>query len=500
MIRLLIVEDEMLLRHGIVFLGPWETYGFTVVGEASNGVEAIALIPSLKPDIVLTDIVMPGMDGIELTKQIKAKHRDMVVVLLSSYDHFLYARKAIKAGASDYVLKAEVIFEQMLVTLRAAYNKTVGEYQSVPRIADTRRFLYRLLQDKKSTEEELLALRESSNAELLLPCRLVMLGKRGLENTDNRENNTWEWLDEGDLGTSLWLNVDDLLVVVPHAEEAEALIQRVQEKGARWDMDVCALTSGECMELSSVRLAYEKARRQYTRWFYQPAGTSIELIEDFAWSCKPDFSYEDFSSSLYRHDRASGMAQFRRLFAHARENGGQVDPTLLVQRCEEIIHIGVLFREHNAPDMEATRDMLVHMHSLGEFVTADALLEFMEDFLSELWEPDQVSDDNSVVKAALLYVNTHYKGSVTLHQLAAQLHVNYCYLSRVFHQKTGMGLSDTVTSLRIQDAKQALRQSRRSIAAIGQDVGYMDAGYFSRVFKRVTGCTPSEYREGMQED
>ena len=103
--KIVIIDDEMVLRNGLKYLCDWEAHGFTIAGEASNGIEGFQLIQEIRPDIVITDIVMPGMDGISLTAQIKEHFPNIHIIVLSSYDNFAYAKSSFKLGIADYLLK-----------------------------------------------------------------------------------------------------------------------------------------------------------------------------------------------------------------------------------------------------------------------------------------------------------------------------------------------------------------------------------------------------------
>lgn len=118
MLKMIIVDDEALLRNGIIHMADWEKYDVQIVGEASNGQEAIELVEKLQPDIVITDIRMPIMDGIELTKVIKENYEDTEIIILSSYSDFEFVRKTLKLGALDYILKHKMNFEDLLSIIK----------------------------------------------------------------------------------------------------------------------------------------------------------------------------------------------------------------------------------------------------------------------------------------------------------------------------------------------------------------------------------------------
>ena len=114
LLKIVIIDDEMILRNGLKYLCNWESHGFTIAGEAANGIEGFQLVEQLRPDIVITDIVMPGMDGISLTARIKEHFPDIHIIVLSSYDNFSYAKSGFKLGIDDYLLKPELEASDLL--------------------------------------------------------------------------------------------------------------------------------------------------------------------------------------------------------------------------------------------------------------------------------------------------------------------------------------------------------------------------------------------------
>jgi len=124
--KILIVDDESILRNGLKHMCNWEKEGFEIVGESSNGNEALEIIEKERPNIVITDIVMPEMNGIELTKKIKDNYPEIKVLILSSFSEFNYIRETFKHGVYDYLLKTNVNTETVLPILKSM-AKEIGD-------------------------------------------------------------------------------------------------------------------------------------------------------------------------------------------------------------------------------------------------------------------------------------------------------------------------------------------------------------------------------------
>ncbi|MDZ7542871.1 response regulator, partial [Clostridium perfringens] len=124
--KVLIVEDEFIMRQGMKHMLEWEREGFTIVGEATNGQEALELIDTLKPNIIISDIVMPILNGVDFSKIVQKKYPDLQIIILSSYDNFEYVKNTLLNGAVDYILKPTLNPSQLLVTLKKAVDRIPG--------------------------------------------------------------------------------------------------------------------------------------------------------------------------------------------------------------------------------------------------------------------------------------------------------------------------------------------------------------------------------------
>ena len=124
--KILIIDDELLLRNGIKYLCNWEENGFTIAGEASNGLEALHMIEEIQPDIILTDIIMSVMDGIEFTKKLKEQYPWIHIIVLSSYDDFEYVKSLFKLGVADYLLKPALDKDELLALMNRLRSASPG--------------------------------------------------------------------------------------------------------------------------------------------------------------------------------------------------------------------------------------------------------------------------------------------------------------------------------------------------------------------------------------
>ena len=131
MLRVLIVDDEYIMRQGLRYMIDWEKAGYVLVGEASNGNDAIQLVGELKPDIVISDIVMPVLDGVDFAAAMHQMYPDMQIIILSGYDNFEYVKQTLLNGAVDYILKPTLTPKGLLDVLSRAANRIEGEVDCI---------------------------------------------------------------------------------------------------------------------------------------------------------------------------------------------------------------------------------------------------------------------------------------------------------------------------------------------------------------------------------
>lgn len=488
MYNILIVEDELLLRQGIAHLGDWESEGFRIAGEAGNGRQALDLAAQLRPDAVITDIVMPVMNGIDFIRALRAIDPAIPIVILSNYDDFEYVRQALQAGASDYVLKSEVSFVQLLQTLRKAMHIGRPDAPKGKAVSPA--------PGRLSGEEAVSELYRRGGYRVGVPVRLAVVGVRSFPNESLPEGLPWDWLTGVTLNRGCWLPRTDHLLLLTDAQVAMPCIERLQNYGLQWRLDVCALLGGERADPDGLCADYREALAQRGRWFYEEERPVLPLLPGFAWA---DFSERAkiMADASFRIPSQPDVEPVRRCFEQLTAVPQRPDPVQLCGCCEELIHRALLCRYDGLPDMEATRGMLLALRAAGNVHRAGELLEIVTKFFHSLTDEDERRDgkENSLTEDIVAYINRHFTEALTLRQIADALHLNYCYASRLFSERHGVGVMEYITGLRMAEACRLLRNGEETVGEIAAHIGYQDSGYFSRVFKKHIGSSPSEYRE-----
>lgn len=527
MYRLLIADDEESIRNGIAQSLPWAELGYEVCGLCANGREVVQCMDSCRPDVVLSDIRMPGMDGVELMQYLNREYPQTKIVILSGYSDFEYLNMSIKNQVTEYLLKPTDI-DEFSATFRrlkaamdkerqqeAAVNESVYRHFSqwlgqllrscaVP--SDTERFLPMLhekgidldnvvvvvfsIDDRAGDEES--SLRALRRQVLQLLAGLPASGPHSL----------YVLTDQGTL-VGLYSSAQELEL----AEIRQKVQEAQQAVRQRLGSTLSAGISNLCTEPGMLPQAYEQAvcsakqnifsGRESVFQFRQLAADRPEQIAYF--------DMELIEKSLLAQDYEATRAEVDRVFATFA--GGPVQEYQYVDRiCLSILFHISLWGLRYGVLMESV------MRALGTTYTdiylCDTLHKKREFVLALLFAVQQEADrqrsqshaNSSVAMRVREYVDAHYcVNTISLESVAAHVHKSPAYVSRVFKNELGCNFSDYLTRKRMKRAAELLREPDRKIYAIAEACGYADTSNFIRVFKRTYGVSPAEYRSMRRE-
>lgn len=528
MYRLLIVEDEELIRKSLCVLIDWEEVGFSVAGAVENGGQALAFIAQNPVDVVMTDIRMPVMDGLELACELQSRYPRVKTILCSAYSEFAYARKGIEYGVYGYLLKSqddeeiEEYFRQLRQKLdRESAHRLPDGKGGRPDFWEHREALAHLLQegaDPAQLREEAARCRVAlegfpmaalwfhlDNAALLRE-ELDGAGMRRLEKLlEEQLLSAMEWQGQGFL-----LKTQDGPLVL-WKDFAEGWRERLE-----------ALRLALCQELCAMQAT---AKAGLTAVMGLPAGAIEALPGSFA-SLKDALrcqlylgegrmilaQEEPFEErELSAEDSGRRLQQAQRL-CHERDAAALC--RLLEETCREWKARRITSRQ--PVELFATRFALLLADAAGrqggmagssELLRTLSGLDTLEGIFSRLQlavqellprpgeEAPQEKQPKKLVEKALAFMRENYAGDISLERTAAYVNVHPVHLSRLFRQETSQTFKGILTQLRIDAAKQMLSDLDLRIYEISERVGYQKPRYFSELFKEVTGMTPLEYRE-----
>jgi len=510
--KVFLVEDEVTTREGIRDNVDWHSVGFELCGEASDGEVALPQIEIIQPDVLITDIKMPFMDGLQLCRIIRQHWAWMKIIIISGYNDFQYAQSAIKLGVSEYVLKPVSVQDLQTILARMAF---ILDQEKVERahlkqlsrqVQDTlqlqrEKFLLRLLTGGESAVSAIEQGQELG-LNLMAPCYQVYVlsvhlsaSSRPLpyETAQQVENiingviggNPWVLLTRVGPGQFVFLFKAESMEQIE--QESAFLAELVREEIEKSTDCSVALGAGSPQRrLGDLYHSFAQA------WMLAESGPAAPPAEEIK-KADPSQLFQFLQHGNIEELDAFFDAVYRPLIEPPTPSGLMlhyllIDATLATakflselggnvgQLSDSILTTG----ESISP---ATPDQFKNrLQKLAEtaFAFRDSLAK---------------TDRSSIIQAARAYIAAHYTDpNLSLAEVAAHVHFSPNHFSVVFSEETGSTFKDYLTQLRIEQAKKLLRMSHCKCSEVACQVGYNDPHYFSLIFRKKTGLTPQQYR------
>ncbi|MGM0874684.1 MAG: response regulator transcription factor [Bacillota bacterium] len=512
MYRVLIVDDEPVIRKGITAFIDWEKEGVMVEDQYANGAEALAALENRSYDILITDIKMPLINGIELTKQALELYPWLKVILISNYSDFEYVKEGLKLGAVDYLLKLTLKKDDLLTVLRRCIFMLEEERKKDSELNHYQQGAVYL--ERKSVEQEIkrLIVQETSPAptdwapawlENSYACVYLMLD--GAE--ELRENHGYlymqllleEWQKmfymQMEKGAAMLVAESGMFLIIPdHDREAQQrLIQWKQILEKQWEISTSAGFVTE-QGISSILKGFANSRSACQMRFFKGLGGLYCMNSLETHMVKEDHhDWKPFFDMIYNGDPVSSAIEF----ALERWKSGALTPKQVQQEACSLLTGAYHLHEDAGSLLPERHDLLCRTETMEQMVSLliCQLEEIRTPFIPKL--ADKGYDEQLITKA-LEYISAHYTENLTLQSVADIVHLSKSYFSLYFKKQTGRNFVDYLIELRIREAKRLLAQNEGRIYDVARAAGFNDVKYFSKVFKKVTGLTPMEYREKHQ--
>lgn len=496
--RVLIIDDELIMRQGIKHMVDWEKEGFRIVGEASDGKEGLVLVEKYKPHIVLADILMPVMDGLEFAVRLQEEHPEILLIMLSSYDKFEYVKTALLNGASDYILKPMLSAKGLLETMR----------QAAAKIPDTKF----CSQGETSCETQLTrymgGYQNQLGTELFeerLPYQLYRVLAVNLKTLSGEKIETIRKKNE-----KFFRKHTDIAMVSALLDEAVlCMILNYRPKDETHCKDIVfdfadkmkndyaksfLVLSREYTDFEDTRAIFREGgvQKVLSMRFYFPGKSLVVLEEKPIRKGQERFEYETYSRYLddLELDQAASMFMvYIEGLARIYEDEYKIKnlaKNLLFNYFVALERLGKVeedIRDRCFLEIDRTEDVEAFFAVIRKYVPSQAVDQEKNYDLSYIH-----------IEKMKEYIRNHYREDLKLMDLARQFGFSYCYISTYFKENMPEGFSGYLNKIRIGKARSMLLHTTKSIAEVGSEVGYTDQSYFCRVFKKTTGVTPGRYR------
>lgn len=505
--KILIVDDESILRNGLKYLCNWEEEGFMVIGEASNGKEALEIIKDKEPNIVITDLIMPEMDGIELAKIIKRDYPQIKVLVLSNVSEFEYVKGSFKYGVHDYLLKTEASPKSMLPILKNMVkeidqvNLNEKQYDEEKIIEDTIVNLILRKEINKDSLENLLRYFNLENYYLL-----ISEIKQEDENYSAIKNikNEVRFKVNKDLDDYIKIVTfikNNIVIVVNYDSCRQVKVLKdieyvSKELFENYDISPFILTEGKYIH-KNIYPSYEEGLNLKNKLIY--FNKYLITKNDIRERCiKIKFDYDSFNSLISKLDFNECINMIKKYLYIIKENT-YMDEYDLRKFCQNLIYNALNSLEnYDAELINISKKKIVVFKKIDTSKSFDEIINVIEDtfnYIDGLSQSSLDSKNNSyIIKLVKDYVDKNYKNEISVSSISKDLNINYNYLSYCFKNETNENLSSYISKIRVEKAKVHLEDLKTPISDISEMVGFSEHNYFSKIFKKYTSFTPTEYR------
>ena len=547
MLKIFLAEDEVVIRETIKKMIPWEELGFELVGEAADGEMALPLLLRQKPDLLITDIKMPFMDGLTLARLAKKELPNLKIVILSGYDDFNYAKRAISIGVEDYLLKPitkKALIERLSEirsryedekTQKEYYEKFLREMQAYEKNS-SRDFFEALVRGSMDTME-VYKKAEKIGLDIVAEAYNILIFTMNCEEDFSGQKEEYsEWEAESLLllegffagnpsATLFRSNVFSYGVLIKGQkekieEETRKCVEEIQKiLNRKTERRQWFLAAGQPVErLSQIQKSYHTASRAFSQRYlydenilYYDEMKTIEVHSNAEESAvneylqkvdvnalNPVILQKFLSNGLQEETKNFVKDYFYAIGQEPLESNIFRNYVALNVRFSVISFLKGLGCDTKKVDSENTEEMLAEC---GKNI--ENAISYAENMISQaivLRDQNSGNKNRSILKNAVDFIESHYmEEEISLNTVANVANVSANHFSALFSQNMGQTFIEYLTSLRMNKAKELLRCTGMRSSEIAGEIGYKDAHYFSYLFKKTQGMTPSDYRK-VRED
>ncbi len=530
--KLIVADDEKWVRSTIISLIPFENLGMTLVSEASNGIEALELCKQHKPDILITDIRMPGLTGLELIQELKLTLPKIKIIIISGYNDFSYAKTAMKLGVTDYILKPvdETELQQVLEKMKdtiIAENKLTEEHAfiktqyklALPVVHEN--FLASLIKPNLMTSEVINHTLKNYGINFPYPEFTIAVFSpdypESIENLDdlkNYKNLVRKIMKRYCVAVTFSKSPDDteIISIINNSPKVgtESLLKALSlsERFFRKKL-ATTLSIGISLSLNqATRLPdlYSQACEALNERFWNsPNGIfkySPHKASENAGQKISDNTLDDVVLNLKLNDiqplnfYIDNMC--RKLSVEKEVNPSRVREFAwtFIQSVISRLNIQMSFIDYDTSIKGIhPYDRIRNTNFLEQL---NFCMKEMIILIRDFYHQSNNVNGLNVINTAKKIIEENYSKDISLEQISRLVHLNPTYFSELFKKELGMSFIDYKTCVRMENAKKLLTSTDMNVYEISSKIGYTDSKYFSKLFKKLTGVTPFEFKEGSK--
>lgn len=536
-IKVFLAEDEFVMREGIKKNINWEANGYSFVGDAKDGELAFPMIQMEKPDILITDIRMPFMDGLELSRLVKKELPETEIIILSGFEEFEYAREGIKIGVAEYLTKpisandlltainkvaAGIRKRRLEKELREKYLKEMQEMVGLEK-----RDLFRAMVSGESSVSSLIKLAGELNVSITAVNYNLLLLKLYSNKHADREYSgsilTIQDILEEEIGKVGGISFDrspdgkaylfmgdSELIVKSKLNAFECKVRSILEEYP--NVQFYGAEGKIVGRISEIADSYNVAIKAFAYRFFDDYGKFMnedDILES------DNIVMDDFSVTEIDPKHVKSK-EFENFLMTGTEDDAQFFIDAYFEKIGESAIKSGMFRQYISMNVyftvaEFVESLGMSKNTVESFNAVSEIFKSVEDtkkYLIRIVKEainirERLANNkyDTIVNEVYKYVDDNYAmEDLSLNQIASVVNFSPSHLSMVFSQETGITLIKYITDVRMNKAKELLKCTSKRSSEISTLVGYQDPHYFSYLFKKTQGITPTDYREGKQEE
>ena len=543
MYKILIVDDEVLVRVGIKSILNWEDKGYTIVGEASNGIEALSKIKELLPNIIFVDLIMKKMNGFELIASVKKNYPNIKIIALSCYNDFQNVKEAMRLGANDYIFKLTVTSEELLSALEVLKNQIDEEAKK-----DKNKNIYdamfsenlAIIKDKKFKK----AIEQNYSNEKEFCKELVSLNmKVNIEEEYSiliiKVNNTYELNynsknKEKDILNSAIINmISEILQIFLnfeifnyHEEDIAAIINFKKDVFIEKDVteafikikdylyrylgiSVSGGLSGKHKGIREFRIAFFEAEKACNLRFYCGIGKCLIYFEEEDINennrLLPDLN--DYSKNIMESIEKSNSElcnQYISEYITKLKYFKNLPESKIRNKINQLLYFLSNIADRNGIDIYLINIENFNLEAqeiISKYDSIDEILVWMELFITKFTQALRKKNlgkyREEIIKIKYYIINNLDK-ALDIPTAANYVNMSESYFSHIFKKDVGISFIDYVNNKKIEKAKKLITRNNYKIYEVSDKLGFQNATYFTMLFKKITGLSPSDYKKSIK--
>ncbi|OPX45975.1 HTH-type transcriptional regulator YesS [Ruminiclostridium hungatei] len=534
MIKIMIVDDEFVIRQGIITSIEWESMGMTIVGEAANGKEAYEKALSLEPHIIVTDVKMPIMDGLELTRLVREAMPKVRIIIISGYDEFQYAREALRMGVSEYLLKPIGADELVKLMLKQC-NEIIKECKETDRETKIKsifnenfyfmqeRFVNNLVRGENSDWELILEKSRELNLDLcgkdyqaviididdylLITEQMSSARKKAIKNNVKTIADRIIYPSTGSL---FFLSENGYLFSIINVKDSNRydlnnLYREIQyEVRKSHGITVTMGLSSIHKHICGIPQAFSEAVQTISNKAFKGKNQIISIndvnrAQASAPVIYPASEEKEIMDCIRTLDSEKLNSVLDRMYVKLA--GSEADYKDIKNICLRLITIAEIQLEELGVDYgNQNKKQLDRYVEIEKYETVEDIKEWNKGIFHTIINAIQSSKNDKfkgIVKVAMQYSHEHYYEDIGVEHIAAITYVTPNYFSRVFKKEMGRSYTEWLNTVRLDKSKVLLKDLKLKVYEVAEEVGYNDYKIFTHNFKKYVGCTPKEYRESI---